>query len=342
MLRVAIRVASWSTSVLLTALSTVATVWNPFQIQPIAPHSTDRAVIEILSSNADQRVVRHRAGITTIAAHPVRICGLAFVDELLTLGVKPLAVPSDWRGEVQDYLSPYLQRVQLVPQAYASWLPSFEAIAAVRPDLILAAPADLHDYQQLSSIAPTIVLRDAETTNHENSSIDALKRRLRDLGAVLGKNAEAQRAITEFDNHVAQARAAIGDSMRGKTIAFFRTREREWRLYGRRGDNGAEAIYDALGLQAPKMVSDRGLTALDPESLIGFDVDYLIVVGDDTIGARQTLNRVYQDPLWQRVTAVRQHHILEITTYRHWVASGLLGKTRMINEFVQCIRGGRV
>jgi ABC-type Fe3+-hydroxamate transport system substrate-binding protein len=63
-------------------------------------------------------------------------------------------------------------------------------------------------------------------------------------------------------------------------------------------------------------------------------------VGDETPGAHQTLNRLRRNPLWQRVTAIRENHILELTTYRHWIASGLLGKRRMIDEFVQCIQGG--
>ena len=275
-----------------------------------------------MSDDGHVRVIRHAAGTTTIPACPRRIAALAFADELLTLGVQPAAVTCDWSGKVQDYLAAHLLGPRLVPQGYGSDLPAIEAVAAVQPDLILASPIDQHGYRQLAAIAPTVVLRDAITANHENRDMDALKQRVRDLGAVIGRGAEAERAIADFDRHAAAARAAIGDSMRGRTIAFFRTREREWRLYGGHGDNGAEAIYNVLGLRAPEMVSGLGIAALDPESLAGFDVDYLIVVGDDTLGAHQTLNRLWRNPLWRRVTAIRQNHVLEIAVYRHWVASG--------------------
>lgn len=332
--------AAGTLAVLLTAFSLVALVWDPFSVASAAGRPAAGATIEVLSDDGSTRVVRHIGGVTSVPAHPRRICALSFADELLELGVKPVAVPCDWRGRVVDYLAEPLRGAALIPQGYASWLPNFEAVAGARPDLILISPNDRHDYQQLGAIAPAVVIRDASTANHENRSIDALKRRLRDVGAVVGRGAEAERAIAAFDRHAAVAREAIRDTMRGKTIAFLRTRDREWRLYGRRGDNGAEAVYDVLALNAPAMVSASGMAALDPESLVGFDTDYLIVVSDDTPGARQTLNRLRQHPLWQRVTAIRRNQVLEITTYRHWIAGGLLGKSRMIDEFVACIRGG--
>jgi iron complex transport system substrate-binding protein len=325
--------------VMLAGAGPLATLfWNPFGGSGAAKLTAKAGQIQVWRSGGS-RMIRHAAGLSQIPAKPQRICALAFIDELLLLGVQPAAAPSDWGGKVVDYLAPQLAGVRRVPQGYAGGLPSLEAIAAMQPDLILASPADQNEYRQLAAIAPTVVLRDAATANHENRDLGALKRRLRDLGAVLGREAEAESAIAAFDEHVQASRAAIGDRMRGKTIAFFRTRERDWRMYGGHGDNGAEAVYQALGLQAPKSISQVGMAALDAESLAGFDVDYLIVVGDETLGAHETLNRLRRNQLWQRVTAIRENHVLEINTYRHWIASGLLGKRRMIDEFVACVTG---
>jgi iron complex transport system substrate-binding protein len=328
----------WGAVTLMGAIPLAAVIWNPGDNARTA--AAKPGTIQVLSDDGLVRSVRHAAGTTGVPAHPQRIAALAFADELLSLGIQPVEMTCDWSGNVDDYLRGHVQAPQLVPQVYGAGSPPMDAVAAARPDLILASVVDSHDFRQLSMLAPTVILREARIANHENRSIDALKKRLRDLGAVVGRGAEAESAIAEFDRHAAAARAAIGHSMDGKTIAFFRTRDREWRMYGAKGDNGAEAVYDVLGLHAPRMISDLGIAALDPEALAGFDVDYLIVVGDETVGARQTLNRLQRNPLWRRVTAIRENHVLEIQTYRHWISSGLLGKTRMIDEFVECIRGG--
>jgi ABC-type Fe3+-hydroxamate transport system substrate-binding protein len=159
------------------------------------------------------------------------------------------------------------------------------------------------------------------------------------MALVLGCEPKADEAIAAFDAKVTAARAYASERLKGKTIAFFRTWGREWRLYGRRGMCGGEAIYGALGVEAPTLVADEG-TSLDPEKLVHFDADYLVIVSDGTFGAEQTMTRLRGHPLWRRVTAVQQGHVLEITTYRHWVLSGLVGKARMIDEVFECIRLG--
>ena len=333
------KVAAAVPVVLMTALSLVALVWSPFRPDESAAAFKRGTWVEILSENSATRIIRQPAGVVTIPANPKRICALGFQDELVALGVRPVAVPRDWRGQTADYLSHDLKDIQLVPQLAGSWLPGFDAIAAVHPDLILAAVTDQHDYRQLATIAPTVVLRDSQTLLKENSIIAAQKRRLRDLGAVLGMKEQAETYIATFDRHTAETKALIGDKMRGKTIAFFRTHDREWRLYGSKGDNGAQAVYTELGLQAPQIVSGKGTAALDPESMAGFDADYLIIVGDETPGSRLALNRLERNPFWSRVTAIREHHTLELSIYRHWIGGGLVGKSRMIDEFADCILG---
>lgn len=326
----------------MTCLATIALFWNPFRAQSDPSSEQEPSVaIQLVSKDSETRLVQHWGGVTRVPLHPKRICALRFEDELIALGVTPSAVSTDWQGRAKDYLRDRLKDVKPVPNIYDNSLPSFEAISEARPDLIIACLTNRHTYEQLSQIAPTVVLRDQGTFLGENGDLTLIKQRLRDLAIVIGREQKAEEAIAAFDAKVASARAMIAEETKGKTIAFFRTRGREWRLYGRHGMCGGEAIYDALGLQAPQMVTEKG-TSLDPEKLVNFDADYLIIVSDGTLGADQTMTRLRNHPLWSRVAAVRTGHVLEITTYRHWVLSGLVGKARMIDEVVRCIRMGDV
>jgi len=332
--------AGRASAAVMTCLAAVALVVNPFASADTDNTSwkeRDRPRIRLVREEADCRIIEHWGGTTRVPKNLRRICALGFCDELLALGVTPSAVATNWQGRPVDYLREHLTAAQSVPNVYGDFLPSFEAVAAAEPDLILACVGNRHTYEQLSKIAPTVVLRDQGTYLSENGDIKVLKQRLRDLALVLGRERQAKAYIAGFDAKVEAARKYAKEHAAGKTFAFFRTRGREWRLYGRQGMCGGDAIYDSLQLSAPAMVTDQG-TTLDPEKLVRFDADYLILVSDGTIGAQQTMSRLQQHPLWRRVTAVKNGNVLEITTYRHWVLSGLMGKARMMDEVLACIR----
>src|SRR5262252_1746364 len=124
--------AAWSCGAALTAASALSLGWNPFAEPAAAGNAGGR--FAVLAESAETRTIRHVGGVTVVPAHPRRICALAFTDELLDLGIQPAAVSSDWRGKVTDYLDGDLRSERLVSQAYASSLPSFEAVATATPD----------------------------------------------------------------------------------------------------------------------------------------------------------------------------------------------------------------
>lgn len=330
-------------AVAMTALSLLALVWTPFQRDgstAAASSSPDDSPIKVVKVTDDVRVVRHPGGVTRVPRDPDRICALQFADEVVALGRTPTAVPANWHGRKADYLRKELASAAPIPHTVGAWMPSFETIAMHEPDVILTWIADWHTYEQLSRIAPTIVVRPFGQALDENSDIDALKTRLRDVGLVLGLEAEADAAIARFEAKARRARGLLRERMAGKTIAFIRARGREWRLYGRRGGCcGGEAIYNALQLKAPEMAAGRG-TNLTPAKLVSFDADYLLVVADSILASGNALARLRRNPLWQRVTAVRNGNVLSMEAFDHWVLSGLAGKSKMIDDVLACVREG--
>lgn len=325
-------------------LLAVALVAAPAVVHAVAPHvaaTTARAdgagPFHVERSESNTVRVHHAAGVTDVPAAVERVCALAFADELLCLGITPVAVPCDADGEPVDYLQQRLHGVAQVHTMPGTGVPDMRAVQASRPDLIVTAAIDTRVVDQLERIAPTVVLRAATAMYRENGSIEAIEQRLRDLAAVLGRDAAAERFLTRFHDRLAELRARLATSITGRSIAFLRTRGRVWRLYGHRGSFGGEAVFTALGLGGPPDVRDDGITALDPEGLLGFDCDNLIVVADPTPGAAQGLARLRRHPLWQRISAVQQHRVHEVTTYRHWVLSGPLGKLQMAEDIVACV-----
>ncbi|MGH3976184.1 MAG: ABC transporter substrate-binding protein, partial [Pseudonocardiaceae bacterium] len=94
------------------------------------------------------RIVRHAMGSTEITGKPRRVVVLdtGELDSVLALGITPVgAVRTDATSGPQPYLA---DRVQDVTMVGTNNQPNLEAIAALRPDLILSSKLrheDLYD-----------------------------------------------------------------------------------------------------------------------------------------------------------------------------------------------------
>jgi iron complex transport system substrate-binding protein len=106
--------------------------------------------------------VKHFFGETTIHAPPKRVvsAGLTEQDDLLALGVVPIAVTNWWGDQpfaAWPWAQPRLGQAQPAVLTLDNGL-DFDKIAALKPDLIVATNAgvDKDSYNRLSGIAPTI------------------------------------------------------------------------------------------------------------------------------------------------------------------------------------------
>src|SRR5688572_31406740 len=112
------------------------------------------------SSEAFPVTVSTAFGDVTVEEEPARVVALGWSDAetALALGVQPVGA-SDWLAVGGDGLGEWVEAgYDEAPQPIETLEPSYEAIAALEPDLILdtrsAATEERHDL--LSAIAPTI------------------------------------------------------------------------------------------------------------------------------------------------------------------------------------------
>lgn len=114
------------------------------------------------NSARSEVTVKHQFGETKVAAPPKRVVSAGFTeqDDLLAVGVVPVAVTNWWGDQpfaVWPWARPKLGSAQPTVLSLDNGL-EFDKIAALKPDLIVAANAgvDQDSYHRLSSIAPTI------------------------------------------------------------------------------------------------------------------------------------------------------------------------------------------
>ena len=283
--------------------------------------------VEVVAEGRGYRTVRHAGGVTRIPSAPRRICALASADELLSLGVKPVA-HSIKDGNFPDYLAEALKDVPWIPNVYGDAMPNLEAIIDAHPDLIITRAPDRQTFLQLSKIAPVVVL-----LGHAHH----YRQRVLDVGTIVGRSREATARVAWYDAKVLAARKALHAKLAGRTFAFFSVNPRAFRLSGW-SDNGGPVAFGDLQLPRPRLVAEneRNIT-LSPEQLLDLDVDYAIIAVNGAIGSNRNMHELLQHPVWQRLPASKNGHATILTQYRHWADSGILGKSMIIDDVLRAV-----
>ena len=105
--------------------------------------------------------VEHKFGSTTVEQEPERVVTVGYTDQdaALAVGVVPVGV-GDFLGGYDLRARPWAQEALdgAKPKVVSGQQINFEAVAAQRPDLIIAINAGLKqaDYDKLARIAPTV------------------------------------------------------------------------------------------------------------------------------------------------------------------------------------------
>jgi iron complex transport system substrate-binding protein len=159
------------------------------------------------SSGAFPVTVTTAFGDVEIEEEPTRVVALGWGDAetALALGVQPIGA-SDWLGFGGEGVGPWSEGLyDEAPEIIETLEPSFEAIAALEPDLILDTKSDgtQERYDLLSQIAPTIGMPEGseayQTTWDEQLDL---------VGQALGRSEQADELAAEvqqaFDDAAAE------------------------------------------------------------------------------------------------------------------------------------------
>lgn len=203
--------------------------------------------------------IAHVYGETVIPAKPERIVtwGWASHDALLALGVVPVGIPyfaygGDENGVLFWDRDKFAELGVPTPTILDNTdAPPIEQIAALKPDLIIAAYSGItrDEYDTLSNIAPVVAYPGDPWGTPWRDTI-------RIAGEAVGLKTEAEQFVADADSYIA-AETARYPELAGKTFAAVA----EY--------NGAAAIYAALDART-RFVEDLGLAlapgvnALDP------------------------------------------------------------------------------
>lgn len=178
-----------------------------------APGNASAGPTPIASQTASEFPVtlKHVYGETTIPKKPQRVLtvGWATHDIVAGLGVIPVGVPETW-GEDQDgYTAWFRDQVENVLKGTLPPIvkatadgPDYEAILALRPDVILAPYSGIKEveYQRLSQIAPTVAYTDRAW------SMTSWAELTRTVATAIGRTEAGEEAIAKTTATIDQAK----------------------------------------------------------------------------------------------------------------------------------------
>jgi len=224
------------------------------------------------AANADTaatREVQHARGTTEVPVEPQRVVTLEplELDTAAAVGVVPVgaAVASNVVG-VPAYLGlDGVEAVGSVPE------PDLQAIAALKPDLILGTEAR-HSalYEQLSSIAPTVFIATQADPWRDNAAL---------IGEALGREDETAALLEKVDARCGELADTYG--VDGETVQLIRPRdETTLSLYG--PVSFAGSLLECVGFTIPDQDWADGLQAdISPENILSAQADHVFVTTAD-------------------------------------------------------------
>lgn len=261
-------------------------------------------------------VIKHALGTTTIPEKPRRVATVAWANHEvpLALGIVPVGfAAANFGDDDGDGLLPWVAEKLTALGADKPVLfdegdgIDFEAVAATRPDVILAAYSGLSqsDYDTLSRIAPVVAYPDSAWATDWRDMI-----RLNSAG--LGLPAEGEALIERIEADIARTVAGHPE-LKDKTAMFVThldTSNLSVVNFYTANDTRVKFFAD-LGLKSPRSVvaataPGQFVAAVSAERVDAFD-DVDIVV---TYGSLPLLDAVRTDLLLSRMPAVSRDAVV--------------------------------
>lgn len=269
------------------------------------------------TNTTDTRSISHAMGSTDVPSDPKRIVVIdsPHLDALVALGLKPVGATESAAGNgFPGYLRDKLDGTESVGRTEA---PNIEAIAALRPDLIIGSKVR-HEkiYDQLTAIAPTVFSVETGTNWKEQANITA---------AAVNKTDQMTSLLTELDNRAAEVGKKVGAA--DTTVSIVRFRATGFRLYGPQTFSGS--VLTSMGF--PIVEKQWNQYSMIETSLENFgEIDGKTAFY--TQGANSTPAVEQVTARWGALPAVAANRAFAVEDETWMVGIGVIGAGKIIDD----------
>ncbi|OWR32323.1 iron-dicitrate ABC transporter permease [Saccharibacillus sp. O23] len=274
-----------------------------------AAETTETPAKTETNSGAYPVTIKHMKGELVLKEKPktIAVLDVKFLDQMLAVGEKPAgSVIAGGNTDYPEYLGDRTSGMQVLGTRDE---PNLEAITALKPDLIIMTDFQEEQYENISKIAPTLVLDFYEDWRDTLSTI----------AKITDKQSEADQVVSAYEEKVAGLKAKLSEKLGDETVAIIRPRKEGIRVHGIEHRIG-QILYQDLGLKMPEMVKgigEDGSVEISMETLPDIGADRYFVLSDELFAAEaETLAK---NPVWKSLPAVKENHAYDVNATL-WIA----------------------
>ncbi|MGB2992005.1 MAG: iron-siderophore ABC transporter substrate-binding protein [Paenisporosarcina sp.] len=269
--------------------------------------------------------VTHAMGETTIKGQPKRIVVLTNegVEAVLAMGITPVGAVEAFTGDTwYKHTAEQLKDTKAVGNESE---PSLEAIAALKPDLIIGNKMRQEKvYDQLNKIAPTVFAETLRGDWQENFKL---------YSKAINKEEVGQEKLDEYNNRIEELKTTFGDKTQQK-VSMVRFMAGDVRIYHK--DSFSGVILEQLGFARPaeqdlpdfaeKGVTKERIPAMDGDIMFYFTYE----TGDKE--ATKLEEEWINDPLFQNLEVAKAKKVFKVDDTIWNTAGGYLAADLMLDD----------
>lgn len=265
--------------------------------------SNENKTTESTPSNVEERVITDVKGEVSIPVDPQRMVDISGASDILSLLGYDVIGTANSDGydytKFPTYLEDVLKNAKILGYSMLAEM-DVEAIIALEPDVIVISTVQEKMYDQLSKIAPVVMI--------EMKQVD-WKEDFMHVANVFGKEEEA---TTWINNYLDKA-AAVGDQIKAtygenSTYLSFLASAGSLFIFDQAGLGSV--LYDDLGLTKPAGMpeqEDISLPVVSLEGLAEINSDYIFAIGTD-----EDLQTLTASSIWNGTEAVKAGNVVTL------------------------------
>jgi len=237
----------------------------------------------------------------------------SFNGDLLALGVVPYASVPSYAGVNQ-----MLVNTKFIEKSNKLQL---NDLALLEPDVIVCDGKWIDEHQEMSKVAPTIVIPYWEMNWRD---------RLLQMAELTGKQKEAKAWLKKYENKAAEVSRIVRTKIGSDTVTVIRIVGGKLRVYGVERNIGY-VLYHDLELMAPPLVrAIKWRKTIEFAELLDYDAQHLLLMVSSTKQDDELLEHLLQSTEWSQFTAVREQNWTMIDSYP-WIDYSAISHDKMLD-----------
>ncbi|XXD92712.1 ABC transporter substrate-binding protein [Pseudomonas sp. Z1-14] len=286
------------------------------------------ALLSMPAGAAETKVFENSFGRVEVPVSPRCIVSLhdfSLTTQLLELGIKPCGSTGRKKLFSDVLFRGAQERFDVTGIQYigSHQSPDLEAIAALKPDLIigLSYHADLKD--KLSKIAPVVLLPSRESD---------IKTYAKELADLVGKQQRYEEMLREYQWVVSEFKKRVKDPAR-ITVTTLEVYTDGFQLIGRGGMDDVIADFGLGRVAAYREARQNVPYSL--ERIGDFDSDFIIDTYEELLDSETSTAAFRQSPQWRNLFAVKNRQFLYLNRSRYAdTMQGLLGSAYLLMSHI--------